>query len=247
VKKEKVKPVEEVIDVVGDFGPGPVKQEDTRFHADENFGMAFDVSALQTDTSLELQDQALMMPPNMGKNRKSQLELGKTNKLFLGQDENDSQQAAEAMIQLGYYSNQQVNQDESIDFLIKKDPNAEPESMEMQPQQQEYQESFDFAANIAEGAGGDEIQQASYYGSFGQQSFNANDFGFQQPQQQMEADYTQLQQQPQQELINDDGGLADLEISDSDDEDDQVDEANTSQNLADTSKEDDDQGWQLTF
>jgi hypothetical protein len=71
VKKEKVKPVEEVIDVVGDFGPGPMKQ-DTTFQADENFGMSFDVSAMQTDQiHMQIQDQAMMMPPQPGENREA--------------------------------------------------------------------------------------------------------------------------------------------------------------------------------
>jgi hypothetical protein len=67
VKKEKVKTVEEVIDVVGDFGPGPMKQE-TSFQPDESFGMSFDVSAVQSDqTNVQLQDPSLMMPPQLGK------------------------------------------------------------------------------------------------------------------------------------------------------------------------------------
>lgn len=167
------------------------------------------------------------------------------------QDENDSQQAAEAMIQLGYYSNSQPHpQDESLDFdpnydpsdfLMKKDPNDEPEPTVVQ---QQYQEPFDYASQIADGAGGDEIQQQDYYGSFAQQSFNVNDFGFQQPQAQ-EADYSQPQTQPQQQPLmpNDGGGLDDLEISDSDDEDDQNEEPDLSQNPADTSKEDDEGLW----
>lgn len=67
VKKEKVKPVEEVIDVVGDFVPVPAKQEEPKF-ADENFGIEFDVSTLQTDqATMQLQEQAMMMPPQLGK------------------------------------------------------------------------------------------------------------------------------------------------------------------------------------
>lgn len=174
-----------------------------------------------------------------------------------GQDENDSQQAAEAMIQLGYYSTtQQQAQDESLDFdpnydpsdfLIKKDPTAEPE--EIEPQQQ-YQEPYEYPSNLQEVAVGvvdDTEQQQNYYGSFAQQSFNVNDFGFQQPQQMLQEDYSQSQSltQPQIMIPNDGGGLADLEISDSEDEDDQVDEVIPSapQNPADTSKDDDDGLW----
>lgn len=69
MKKEKVKPVEEVIDVVGDFGPIPPKHEEVRY-ADENFGEAFDVGGVQTDSQSQLppmmHDQA-MMPPHLGK------------------------------------------------------------------------------------------------------------------------------------------------------------------------------------
>jgi hypothetical protein len=60
-----VKPVEEVIDVVGDFGPIP-KQEESRFVGDESFGMSFDVSAIQDS---QIQDQSLMMPPQIGKTK----------------------------------------------------------------------------------------------------------------------------------------------------------------------------------
>ena len=68
VKKEKVKTVEEVIDVVGDFGPGPIKQDDSRFQADESFGGTFDVSSVQSDSMhMQLPDQAIMMPPQPGK------------------------------------------------------------------------------------------------------------------------------------------------------------------------------------
>lgn len=59
--------MEEVIDVVGDFGPGPVKQEDARYQPEDNFGMAFDVTGLQSDSQqLQLQDQPVMMPPHLG-------------------------------------------------------------------------------------------------------------------------------------------------------------------------------------
>lgn len=172
--------------------------------------------------------------------------------LLLGQDDNDSQQAAEAMIQLGYYStNQQQQHDESIDFdpnydpsdfLMKKDENEQLPVVVQQHQQQQvqYQESFEYAAaaNI-QGVETDEMQQQNYYGTFAQQSFSVNDFGFQQPQE----DYSQQQQtqlQQQQMMIpSDGGGLADLEISDSDDEGDQNEELSSSQNPADTNKEED--------
>lgn len=74
VKKEKVKTVEEVIDVVGDFGPGPIKQDDSRFPADESFGGTFDVGAVQSD-SMQLPDQAIMMPPQPGKRVKFEMIL----------------------------------------------------------------------------------------------------------------------------------------------------------------------------
>lgn len=156
------------------------------------------------------------------------------------------------MIQLGYYANtQQQQHDESLDFdpnydpsdfLMKKDTDTQPELLE----QQQYQEPYDYASNIPEGTGADELQQQpNYYGSFAQQSFNANDFGFQQPQQIAQDDYSQLQplQQPQLMIPNDGGGLADLEISDSDDEDEPTEEANTPQNQTDTSKDDDEGLW----
>jgi hypothetical protein len=61
-----VKTIEEVIDVVGDFGPGPTKQE-TGFQPEDSFGMSFDESGIQGDQpSIQLQDQA-MMPPQLGK------------------------------------------------------------------------------------------------------------------------------------------------------------------------------------
>ena len=134
VKKEKLKRVEEFIDVVGDFGPGSIKQDDSRFQADERFGGTFDVGSVQSDSMrMELPDQAIMMPPQPGKRIKV-----KNKSIFVelvdlpaGQDENDSQQAAEAMIQLGYYTTKPQNPDESLvfdpnydpyDFLMKKDP-----------------------------------------------------------------------------------------------------------------------------
>jgi hypothetical protein len=142
------------------------------------------------------------------------------------------------MIQLGYFAAQPPNQDESIDFdpnydpsdfLIKKDSTVQPE--EIMPEQPQYQEPYEYAqaGSLPEPTETDELQQQqqSYYGSFAQQTFNANDFGFQQPQ-----------------LMNqsDGGGLADLEISDSDDDDDDNNEEVSSapQNPVDTSKEDED-------
>jgi hypothetical protein len=154
------------------------------------------------------------------------------------------------MIQLGYFASaQQTQQDESLDFdpnydpsdfLIKKDSTGEEEPI---PTQQ-YQEPYEFAANIAEGIGGDEIQQPEgYYGSFAQQAFNVSDFGFQQPQQMSQEDYSQPQQQQQLMIPSDGGGLADLEISDSEDEEEPNEEIDMSQNQPDTSKEDDDGLW----
>ncbi|CRK95113.1 CLUMA_CG008591, isoform A [Clunio marinus] len=149
VKKEKIKPVEEVIDVVGDFGPGPVKQEDSRYQSD-NFSMSFDVSGIPSDQQQQIMlqdDQAMIMQQG----------------LVPGQDDNDSQQAAEAMIQLGYYStSQQPQQDESMDFdpnydpsdfLIKKDETTSQPVIQIQPplqpqQPQPYQENFEYSANI---------------------------------------------------------------------------------------------------
>lgn len=64
MKKEKVKPVEEVIDVVGDFGPGPAKQDDSVYQTDDNFDMSFDIADIQNDPQ-QLQDQA-MLPPHLG-------------------------------------------------------------------------------------------------------------------------------------------------------------------------------------
>lgn len=63
-----MKPIEEVIDVVGDFGPGPIKQDESaRFPVDENFAVAFDANSLQSDQmQLQMQEQAMMMPPQPG-------------------------------------------------------------------------------------------------------------------------------------------------------------------------------------
>lgn len=59
VKKDKTKPIEEVIDVVGDFGPNPSssKHDESRFSGDnESFG--FDLSGIQSgDDQPMLQQQ----------------------------------------------------------------------------------------------------------------------------------------------------------------------------------------------
>lgn len=145
------------------------------------------------------------------------------------------------MIQLGYYAGQQP-QDESMDF----DPNYDPSDFLMtkttpgqeqiqQPQQQQQfqQDAFMYSSGIPvqEGAGGDDLTlQQNFYGAYNQQAFNVGDYSFQS--QSIQEEYSQSQQ-----IIGDGGGLADLEISDSDD--DENDENNTSENLADTSKEED--------
>lgn len=209
--------------------------------------MAFDVSAVQADSQhMEMQDQSAMMPPNMGK-LPGNCASSKFNANILGQDENDSQQAAEAMIQLGYYSNSQTQQDESLDFdpnydpsdfLLKKDPAAQPDLGNVQPESQ-YQEPYEYQTGMIDNTAGGEMemqQQPSFYGSFSDQPYT--DFGFQQPQQMPQEDYSQPQVQLQ-PPPNDGGGLADLEISDSDDEDDQNEEVAATQNQADTSKDDD--------
>ena len=68
MKKEKVKAIEEVIDVVGDFGPGPIKQDETSYQAEDNFDMSFDISSSQNDSQpIQLQDQTMMLPPQIGK------------------------------------------------------------------------------------------------------------------------------------------------------------------------------------
>jgi hypothetical protein len=159
-------------------------------------------------------------------------------KLIPGQDDNDSQQAAEAMIQLGYYPTQQ-SQDESMDFdpnydpsdfLMKKDSSSQ-ESQLPQQQQQQYQESFDYSAvGIQEGAGGDEINPTFFSGAYQQPAFG----DFSAYQQQSQEEFMPQQQQ----LMSADGSggvLADLEISDSDDDEDQ----NESNENPDTSKEED--------
>lgn len=213
--------------------------------------MAFDVSGSQGD-QIQMQDQStLMMPPQIGKLLKYTFENISMTSNITGQDENDSQQAAEAMIQLGYYSTSQQQHEESSefdpnydpnydpsDFLIKKDSDVQPETID--PQQ--YQEPYEYASHVPEAANQEDMHQMqNYYGAFAQDSFNVNDFGFQQPQQ-MQQDEFSIQSQPStQPQGNDGGGLADLEISDSDDEDGEVEaneEMDISQNQADASKED---------
>jgi hypothetical protein len=153
------------------------------------------------------------------------------------------------MIQLGYYPAQQ-QQDESMDFdpnydpsdflMTKKDSTEEQEPMQVQ-EAQSYQEGYDYAGAIQDGAGGDELQtqQQNFYGAYAQQSFGVGDYSFQsQSQTMMQEDYSQSQPM----VVSDGGGLADLEISDSDDED-QNDENNSSENHANTSKEDEGGLW----
>lgn len=141
------------------------------------------------------------------------------------------------MIQLGYYSQQQSQLDESNDFenydpsefLLKKEEAAAPPPV-VQEQMQYQQEYY---PNIPDGAsGGDELSQQNFYSSFSQQSFTTSDYNFQQPQ--VQEDLSLSQPAP---IIG--SGLDDLDISDSDDDD----QANTSNNQADTSKEDDDGLW----
>lgn len=146
------------------------------------------------------------------------------------------------MIQLGYYSQQQSQLDESNDFenydpsefLLKKEEAAfEPPLVAQEPMQ--YQQEY--YSNIQEGAGGDELSQQNFYSSFSQQSFSTSDYNFQQPH--VQEDLSSSQQPTA--IIADGGGLDDLDISDSDDDDQNP--ANTSNNQADTSKEDDDGLW----
>lgn len=155
------------------------------------------------------------------------------------------------MIQLGYYPTAQQSQDESMDFdpnydpsdfLMKKD-SEEPAPIIQQQQQtqqlQQYQENYDYssvaAGAIQEGAGGDEIQ-TNYYGGFNQPAFNVSGGEFSAYQQSAQDDFMQQPQQQQQLLPADGSVLADLEISDSDDEEDQNE---SNENPAETSKDDD--------
>lgn len=63
-----MKPVEEVIDVVGEDFASPTKQEEPRYQPEDTFGMSFDVSASQDEPQqTPMQDQAMMLPPQMGK------------------------------------------------------------------------------------------------------------------------------------------------------------------------------------
>lgn len=148
------------------------------------------------------------------------------------------------MIQLGYYPTQQ-SQDESLDFdpnydpsdflIQKKDSDSQEAIQQPAVQLQSYQENYDFpVAGIQEGAGTDAIQP-NYYSGFNQQAFNVGEFSaYQQPHQD---EFMQQQQHQQQPVIMPDDGsvLADLEISDSDDEE----QNESNENQADTSKEED--------
>jgi hypothetical protein len=151
------------------------------------------------------------------------------------------------MIQLGYYSqSQQAQHDESNDFenydpsefLMKKEEPAYENQPAMAQEPMQYQEPY-YSSNVDEGAGGDDVQPQTFYGSFSHESFSASEYNFQQPQ------MTQLQEDmsQQQPIIQDGGGLDDLDISDSDDDDEDQNAASTSQNQADTSKDDDDGLW----
>lgn len=149
------------------------------------------------------------------------------------------------MIQLGYYP-PQPSQDESLDFdpnydpsdfLMKKDSSSQ-EQMPPAPQQQlqqQYQENYDYAAagiQIEEGTSGADEIQPNFYGGFASTpAFNVGDFpSYQQSSQE------DFMQQPTQQLMPAEGSvLADLEISDSDDED----QNEPNENPADTSKDED--------
>lgn len=156
------------------------------------------------------------------------------------------------MIQLGYYPTPQ-QQDESLDFdpnydpsdfLIKKDSNVSDDGEQailQQVQQQPYQENYEYPSAIQEAAGGDEIIQPNYFYGQQQQQSSFTDYSFQSQQQSiMQEDFSQSQA-----MMSDGGGLADLEISDSedDDENDQNEETNTSENPVNTSKDDEDGLW----
>lgn len=65
-----MKPVEEVIDVVGEDFSSPTKQEEPRYQPEDTFGVSFEVSGTQDDPQqMPVQDQTMMMPPQMGKLR----------------------------------------------------------------------------------------------------------------------------------------------------------------------------------
>lgn len=144
-------------------------------------------------------------------------------------------EAAEAMVQLsgiGFYS-QPAQQDESIDF----DPNYDPsdflmkkreESVDQQYQQpasQQYQmDSYEFSQKTETTEDGSQSQQQSHYASSFSQPY---DFNAQQTQPQPELEI-QEPQPPQQQQIS--GSiLEDLEISDSDEEDQKMEIFNASE------------------
>lgn len=56
VKKEKTKHIEEVIDVVGDFGP-PKPSEQSQYIDNESFGVAFDPTNVQSMMMQQQQNQ----------------------------------------------------------------------------------------------------------------------------------------------------------------------------------------------
>lgn len=150
--------------------------------------------------------------------------------IILGHGEDDSQQAAEAMVQLGsmvgFYPQQQQQQPEDLDFDPNYDPSdflmkKEPISVDQQEEQEQYQEneSFEYNSNVQEmsGNGDQELQQnQSYYQpSTFNQSFSSTEFEMQQNQQQEEiASQSQLPAG---------GDFEDLDVSDSDEEDQKMD------------------------
>jgi transcription initiation factor TFIID subunit 1 len=148
----------------------------------------------------------------------------------------DSQQAAEAMVQLsGFYAQpQQQDQDESIDF----DPNYDPSDFLMKKvaaddQQQQQQQQFSYQQESYENLQAGELvesQQQNYYSASYSQGAN-----MQEQIQEVEMQEQQMQQQEIQHSADvSGGGLEDLEISDSDEEESKIE---ISQN---TSKEDED-------
>lgn len=155
----------------------------------------------------------------------------------------DSQQAAEAMVQLsgvGFYSQpQQQEQDESIDF----DPNYDPSdflmkkvSGEDQKQQQPQfyqQDSYEYMQK-------DEVideQQQGYYSSSYSQAYQV-----QETVQEVEMQDSQPMQQEQKQDI---GISEDLEISDSDEEESKIQISNSQNQSSEmnTSKEEEDDLW----
>lgn len=153
-------------------------------------------------------------------------------------------EAAEAMVQLsgnfysGYSQPAQQQQDDSIDF----DPNYDPSEVFLKKKEenmnQQYQsESYDFSQPITENTEqGQQVQQNFYSSSF-TQSYEYNvqqsqlPINPQQPDAEME-EQPNFQQQPFSSI------LEDLEVSDSDEEDQKMEIFNTSSDM-NTSKEDD--------